>query len=95
MLIRITGRAEVTRDDGGAVTARSIIRELDGVESDDACANYDVRLVDTGRGGVERFFEVKEQCHAARHQDMEDKELGLRLPGQGTHHLNAARAVSE
>jgi len=52
MLIRITGRAEVTREDGGAVTARSIIRELDGAESDDACANYlDSDLADHGITG--------------------------------------------
>ena len=52
MLIRITGRAEVTLDGGGPVTARSIIRELDGTESDDACANYlDSDLADLGITG--------------------------------------------
>ena len=52
MLVRITGRAEVTRDGGGPVTARSIIHELDGAESDDACANYlDSDLADLGITG--------------------------------------------
>jgi hypothetical protein len=52
MLVRITGRAEITRDDGGAVTARSIIRQLDGAESEDACANYlDSDLTDLGLTG--------------------------------------------
>ncbi len=35
----LRGAQEVTRDDGGAVTARSTIRQLHGAESDDACAN--------------------------------------------------------
>jgi uncharacterized protein len=52
MLVRITGRAKVTRADGRAGTARSIIRELDGAESDDACANYlDSDLADLGITG--------------------------------------------
>ncbi|MGL4423620.1 MAG: ankyrin repeat domain-containing protein [Gemmataceae bacterium] len=52
MLVRITGRAEVTRDDGGDVMARLIIRELDGAESDDVCANYlDSDLADLGITG--------------------------------------------
>ncbi len=52
MLVRITGRAEVTRGDEGPVTARSIIRQLDGAESDDACANYlDMGLADLGIAG--------------------------------------------
>lgn len=52
MLVRITGRAEVTRDDGGPVTARSLIRQLDGAESDDACADYlDSDLADLGVTG--------------------------------------------
>ncbi len=40
MLIHITGRAELILDNGRPVKARSIIRELDGSESDDACGNY-------------------------------------------------------
>lgn len=52
MLIRITGRAEVTRGDGGGVTTRSIIRQLNGAESDDACADYlDSDLADLGLTG--------------------------------------------
>src|SRR4029079_10632029 len=52
MLIRITGRAEVTLDDGSPVTARATIRELDGAESDDTCANYlDSDLADLGITG--------------------------------------------
>jgi hypothetical protein len=57
MLIRITGRAEVTVDNGEPVTARSIIRELDGAESEDACGNYiDCDLADLGiTGGTVRL----------------------------------------
>jgi hypothetical protein len=52
MLIRISGRAEITRDGEDAVTAPSIIRRLDGAESDDACANYlDSDLADLGITG--------------------------------------------
>jgi hypothetical protein len=52
MLIRITGPAEVTLDDGRPVTARAVVRELDGAESDDACANYlDSDLADLGITG--------------------------------------------
>jgi uncharacterized protein len=52
MLVRITGRAEVTHKGGSAVTARSILHELDGAESDDACANYlDSDLAELGITG--------------------------------------------
>src|SRR5215471_9743885 len=63
MLIRITGRAEVTREDGGDVTTRSIIRELDGAASDDACANYlDCDLADLGitGGAVKLTYDLSE-----------------------------------
>jgi hypothetical protein len=52
MLIRITGRAEVTLDEGAPVTAGAIIRKLDGAESDDLCSNYlDNDLADLGITG--------------------------------------------
>lgn len=52
MLIRITGDAEVTCDDETPVTARSIIKKLDGAESDDVCSNYlDSELADLGITG--------------------------------------------
>ena len=52
MLIRISGRAEVTYDDGRPVAGRSIISELDGAESDDTCGNYiDNDLADLGITG--------------------------------------------
>jgi hypothetical protein len=52
VLIRITGRAEVTLENGEAVTARALIRKLDGLESDDACGNYlDTDLADLGITG--------------------------------------------
>jgi hypothetical protein len=40
MLIRITGSAEVSHDDGRPVKTRSLLRKLSGAESDDACSNY-------------------------------------------------------
>src|SRR5215468_2668862 len=52
MLVRITGRAEVTRGGRSSVTARSLILKLDGAESDDGCANYlDSDLADLGITG--------------------------------------------
>lgn len=52
MLVRITGRAEVTHEGGGSVTASSVVRELDGAESEDACANHlDSDLADIGITG--------------------------------------------
>ncbi len=52
MLIRITGRAEVTHDGGGSVTDHAVIRELDGAESGHACADYlDSDLADLGITG--------------------------------------------
>lgn len=49
VLVRITGRAEVTGDDGGVVTDRWTIHQLNGVESGDDCANY----VDSGLADLE------------------------------------------
>lgn len=56
MMVRVTGRAEVTREGGETVTA-AIIRELNGAESADACANYlDSDLTDLGiTGGTVRL----------------------------------------
>jgi hypothetical protein len=52
MLIRITGRAEVTLDSGEAVTEPALVRELDGAESDLACGDYlDASLADLGVAG--------------------------------------------
>jgi uncharacterized protein len=52
MLIRISGRAVVTHDNGGVVTARSLLRKLDGAESDDVCGNYlDSDFADLGITG--------------------------------------------
>jgi len=53
MLIRVTGLAEVTLDeDGSPVRAASIIRELDGTESDSVCGDYlDIDLADLGITG--------------------------------------------
>jgi hypothetical protein len=52
MLIRITGPADVTMEDGTPVTADAIIRELDGAESEDECSNYlDLELADLGITG--------------------------------------------
>jgi hypothetical protein len=52
VLLRFTGRAEINDDTGEPVTASSIIHELDGVESDDACSNYmDFSLADLGITG--------------------------------------------
>ncbi len=68
MLVRITGRAEVAHDTGELVTAPSVVHELDGAESDDACSNYiDTSLADLGITGgtvkltydtAERLFRV-------------------------------------
>src|SRR3954452_11903210 len=57
MLIRITGPAEVTLDDGGRVTGSSTISELDGAESEDLCNNYlGSELADLGiTGGTVRL----------------------------------------
>src|SRR5262249_10597032 len=54
MLIRISGRATVTRDNGRPLTAAAL-RQLDGATSDDACVNYlyEEALADLGLiGGV-------------------------------------------
>jgi hypothetical protein len=52
MLIRITGRAAVSLDNGEPVTARSIIRQLDGAESAETCSDYlDSDLADLGITG--------------------------------------------
>lgn len=52
MLVRITGDAEVSRDDEGAKLTRSIIRKLDGAESEEVCSNYlDSDLADLGISG--------------------------------------------
>lgn len=62
MLVRVTGRAEVTREGGETVTA-AIIRELDGAESADACANYlDSDLADLGitRGTIRLAYDSAE-----------------------------------
>ncbi|MGL6076001.1 MAG: ankyrin repeat domain-containing protein [Fimbriiglobus sp.] len=51
MLIRISGRAEITVD-GEPLPEDSIIRELHGVESDDTCDNYlDIDLAELGITG--------------------------------------------
>jgi hypothetical protein len=52
MLIRITGFAEVTSDDGGGLPTGAALRALDGAESDDECSNYlDDDLADLGITG--------------------------------------------
>jgi hypothetical protein len=58
MLIRITGHAEVTSDDGGGVPTGAALRALDGAESDDECSNYlDNDLADLGiTGGKVRLL---------------------------------------
>ena len=63
MLIRITGYAEVSLDDGGPVTGPANIRELDGVESDEICSDYlDSDLADLGitGGKVKLFYDAGE-----------------------------------
>jgi hypothetical protein len=52
MIIRISGRAQVTHSNGRPVTKQAVIRELDGAESDDACGSYlDADLADLGITG--------------------------------------------
>ena len=52
MLIRITGIAEVTRDDEERVMDGPTISELDGAESDELCGDYlDSELADLGITG--------------------------------------------
>jgi ankyrin repeat protein len=65
MLIRIKGHADVSLHDGSPVTSASIIKELDGAESEDACANYvDAALADLGiTGGTVRLsYSPADQC---------------------------------
>jgi hypothetical protein len=52
MLIRISGRAAVTRDDGRPLSAADL-QELDGATSDDTCVNYlhDKALAELGLTG--------------------------------------------
>jgi hypothetical protein len=65
MLIRISGLATVTRDNGEPVTTRTVLRKLDGAESNDACGNYlDADLADLGISGGR----VKLTYDAASHQ---------------------------
>ena len=52
MLIRVTGRAEVTLEDGGPITSKWILHELHGAESEGACADYLCsKLADLGLTG--------------------------------------------
>jgi hypothetical protein len=52
MPIRITGRAAVNLENGEPITARSIVRQLDGAESAETCSDYlDSDLADLGITG--------------------------------------------
>ena len=47
------------------------------------------RVLEALLGGEKRLLHLKNRC--GRHQDMEDKELGPRLPGQRTRHLKRSQ----
>lgn len=79
MLVRITGPAEVTLDDGGRVIESSTISELDGAESDDLCSNYlGSELADLGitEGTVRLTYDAGEGRFRVTTEYISPVELG-------------------